>query len=173
MHSRLTEVDPASAARIHPNDTQRIQRALEVFTVTQIPLSILWDDTKPAPSFRFMNLVIMPEDRRWLHERIAIRFQQMLAEGLIDEVAQLIKTWSLTAMHPSMKSVGYRQVFSYLQGEYDEKTLVEKGIAATRQLAKRQLTWLRHWPEKQGFTAENPSIFDEMIRFLGQTGYFV
>ena len=168
MHNRLAEVDPVSAARIHPNDTQRIQRALEVFTVTQTPLSTLWDETKPAPSFRFMNLVIMPKDRSWLHERVAVRFQQMLADGLIDEVAQLIKTWSLTTTHPSMKSVGYRQVFSYLQDEYDEKTLADKGIAATRQLAKRQLTWLRHWPEKEVFIAENPAICDEMMALVRQ-----
>ncbi len=168
MHNRLAEVDPVSAARIHPNDTQRIQRALEVYTVTKTPLSTLWDDTKPAPAFRFMNLIIMPEERSWLHERIALRFQQMLAEGLIDEVAQLIKTWSLTATHPSMKSVGYRQVLGYLQGEYDEQTLMDKGIAATRQLAKRQLTWLRHWTEKQVFTAENPAIFAEMTALVRQ-----
>lgn len=168
MHNRLGEVDPISAARIHPNDTQRIQRALEVFMVTQMPLSTLWDETKAKPPFRFMNLVIMPEDRSWLHERIALRFQQMLADGFIDEVAQLVKTWSLTAMHLSMKSVGYRQVLNYLKGEYDEKTLAEKGIAATRQLAKRQLTWLRHWPEKQVLIAENPSIFAEVQALVRQ-----
>lgn len=166
MHKRLAEVDPVSGARIHPNDTQRIQRALEVFAVTQTPLSTLWDTSKLTPAYRFMNLILMPEDRSWLHERIALRFQQMLAEGLIDEVTHLITTWSLTATHPAMKSVGYRQVWAYLQGEYNQAMLAEKGIAATRQLAKRQLTWLRHWTEKHVLTAEHPAILDEMIRLI-------
>lgn len=170
MHKRLAEVDPVSATRIHPNDTQRIQRALEVFAVTQTPLSTLWDTSKLTPAYRFMNLILMPEDRRWLHERIALRFQLMLAEGLIDEVTHLITTWSLTATHPAMKSVGYRQVWAYLQGEYNQTTLIEKGIAATRQLAKRQLTWLRHWTEKHVLTAEHPEILDEIIRVIGHLG---
>ncbi len=157
MHKRLAEVDPVSAARIHSNDTQRIQRALEVFTITQTPLSTLWDETKSTPSLQFVNLVLMPDDRANLHARIAERFKQMLADGFIDEVDQLIKQWSLTANHSSMRSVGYRQVVGYLQDEYDANTLCEKGIAATRQLAKRQLTWLRHWPDTLLFSAENPS----------------
>lgn len=157
MHKRLAEVDPISAARIHSHDTQRIQRALEVFTITNTPLSTLWSEAKTKPSLQFVNLVLMPDDRANLHAHIAERFKQMLTAGLIDEVEQLIKQWSLTANHPSMRSVGYRQVLGYLQGEYDANTLCEKGIAATRQLAKRQLTWLRHWPDTLLFIAENPS----------------
>lgn len=163
MHQQLTVIDPVSAARIHPHDTQRIQRALEVFAITQKPLSVLWDETKTKPTMRFINLVIMPNDRANLHARIAERFKQMLVEGLIEEVEQLTKKWSITAEHPSMRSVGYRQVLCYLQGEYNANALCEKGIAATRQLAKRQLTWLRHWTDILPFIAENPSINREMV----------
>lgn len=163
MHSLLATVDAASAARIHPNDTQRIQRALEVFQLTQTPLSQLWEEDRSTPSFRFINLAILPEDRSWLHARITDRFKQMLAEGLIDEVEQLVKKWSLTTETSSMRSVGYRQVLSYLHGEYDKQILFEKGIAATRQLAKRQLTWLRHWQDKTEFIAENPAIEHEIV----------
>ena len=168
MHSQLAEVDPLSAARIHPHDTQRIQRALEVFQITQIPLSKHWDEAKTASALHYINLSVMPADRAWLHRRIAQRFKQMLADGLIDEVHQLIQTWSLTTMHPSMRSVGYRQVWDYLHGEFDENNLLEKGIAATRQLAKRQLTWLRHWPQKIEFIAESPSILDEIVASVQQ-----
>lgn len=163
MHNLLSEVDPLSAARIHPHDTQRIQRALEVFQLTQTPLSQLWDENRSMPSSHFINLAIMPNDRAWLHARIAERFKLMLAEGFIEEVERLVNTWSLTSLTPSMKSVGYRQVLAYLQGEYDKATLCEKGIAATRQLAKRQLTWLRHWENKIEFCAENPSIKTEIV----------
>lgn len=158
MHKRLAEVDPISAERIHAHDTQRVQRALEVFAITHIPLSTLWNEAKTKPPLRFVNLTLMPDDRANLHARIAERFKQMLNDGFIDEVEQLIKQWSLTANHSSMRSVGYRQVFSYLNNEYDANTLCEKGIAATRQLAKRQLTWLRHWPDTLMFSAESPSI---------------
>lgn len=166
MHRRLAEVDPVSAQRIHANDTQRIQRALEVFELTQTPLSTLWDASKPTLDVTFINLILMPEDRRWLHDRIAMRFQQMLQEGLVDEVQQLVNTWDLTAMHPSMRTVGYRQVFAYLQHDYDKNALMDKGIAATRQLAKRQLTWLRHWQDATEFVAENPSVMDEVMAFV-------
>lgn len=166
LHQRLVEVDPVSAERIHPNDTQRIQRALEVFMLTKTPLSTLWQAHPFESSWQFLNLALIPEDRAWLHERIAIRFKQMLEEGLVDEVRALVSQFQLTASHPSMRSVGYRQVLSYLQGEYDESTLLEKGIAATRQLAKRQLTWLRHWPEKEVFIAEDPQVLDEVVRFI-------
>jgi tRNA dimethylallyltransferase len=166
MHSRLAAVDPVSAQRIHVNDTQRIQRALEVFELTQTPLSTLWDATKPTSDLMFINLILMPENRSWLHDRIAMRFQQMLQEGLVDEVQQLINTWALTAEHPSMRTVGYRQVFAFLQHDYDENALIEKGIAATRQLAKRQLTWLRHWQDATVFVAENPFVMDEVMAFV-------
>jgi tRNA dimethylallyltransferase len=169
LHDRLAQIDPVSAARIHPHDTQRIQRALEVFMLTNTPLSTLWDAENVTSPWQFLNVALIPDDRRWLHERIALRFQEMMNEGLVDEVRDLVHRFALTPEHPSMKSVGYRQVLAYLQGEYDKQTLLEKGIAATRQLAKRQLTWLRHWPEKEVFQAEDPEVLDKVIRLLRMT----
>lgn len=168
MHGLLAEVDAVSAARIHPHDTQRIQRALEVYTLTKKPLSTLWQEANSEVAFRFVNLVIMPADRAILHANIAERFKHMLAHGLITEVEELINKWSLTDANPSMKSVGYRQVAAYLQRTYDYDTLCEKGIAATRQLAKRQLTWLRHWPDKIELIAENPFIDRELFSIVQQ-----
>jgi tRNA dimethylallyltransferase len=168
MHAQLAQVDPVSAKRIHPHDTQRIQRALEVYQLTQVPLSDLWNEPQSAHAWRYVNWVIMPEDRAWLHTRIATRFQQMLADGFIEEVEQLIKTWPLSLSNPSMRCVGYRQVFQYLQGEMDKQSLLDKGIAATRQLAKRQLTWLRHWPEKNVLIAEDSSIVEKMLAQVNQ-----
>lgn len=168
MHQRLERVDAPTAARIHPNDTQRIQRALEVYALTNRPLSDWLSTSKEASTYQFVNLVLVPEDRSWLHQRIALRFQQMLHEGLIDEVEALLREWPLTGDHPSLRSVGYRQVYSYLNGEYDEATLHARGIAATRQLAKRQLTWLRHWPNAFVFQAENEANEAKLMAIIKQ-----
>lgn len=168
MHQELTRIDPVTAARIHPNDTQRIQRALEVYQLTKTPLSEFLSSGKEASAYQFVNFSLIPDDRAWLHQRIALRFEQMLAEGFINEVEELLQKWPLTLEHPSMRSVGYRQVLQYLQGEYDRQTLCEKGIAATRQVAKRQLTWLRHWPEMQFFSAENPASTAEIMAIMRQ-----
>lgn len=168
MHQQLAKVDALSAARIHANDTQRIQRALEVYRLTGKSMSLLWTQPQEIPLPRCVNWVILPEDRAWLHARIAERFHQMLAAGFIDEVQQLMANWPLTAENPSIRSVGYRQVLGYLQGDYTHDDLVEKGIAATRQLAKRQLTWLRHWTDKRVFVAENPLIEREVLASVQQ-----
>jgi len=168
MHKELNRVDPSAAARIHPNDTQRIQRALEVYQITQKPLSDFFSSSKEMPAYRFINLVLMPNERAWLHQRIALRFEQMLALGFIDEVDELLQKWHLTPQHPSLRTVGYRQVIAYLQNEINYADLCAKGIAATRQLAKRQLTWLRHWPEARVFAAENPAIMDEIMVIVKQ-----
>jgi tRNA dimethylallyltransferase len=168
MHQELTRIDPVTATRIHPNDTQRIQRALEVYQLTKKPLSEFLSSGKEASAYRFVNFSLIPDDRAWLHQRIALRFEQMLAEGFINEVEELLQKWPLTLEHPSMRSVGYRQVLLYLQGEYDRQTLGEKGIAATRQVAKRQLTWLRHWPEMQFFAAENPASTAKIMAIMRQ-----
>ncbi len=169
MHARLAQLDPMSAARIHANDTQRIYRALEVHAITGQSLSAcLSDGTQPAP-YHFVNLMLLPRDRSWLHARIESRFTQMLAEGLIDEVAGLLKQWpQLTCTHPAMRCVGYRQAFEYLHDEYNEATFCEKGIAATRQLAKRQLTWLRHWSDGYRFEADDPTIAIEIMAMVRQ-----
>ncbi|ETO92292.1 tRNA (adenosine(37)-N6)-dimethylallyltransferase MiaA [Legionella oakridgensis] len=169
LHGQLAKADPDAAARIHPNDSQRIQRALEVYQLTGKPLSEFFlAETNAVPPFRFINLLLMPKQRQWLHQRIALRFEQMLSEGLIDEVNFLIQQWNLTASYPSMRSVGYRQVLSFLQGEYDYSQLKSKGIAATRQLAKRQLTWLRHWPDGFIFSAEDPALAGEIMAIIGK-----
>ena len=158
MHEQLHQIDPESAARIHPHDTQRIQRALEVHVLTGQSLSTCLREGKTRSALQFVNLLLLPTDRAWLHDRINQRFAQMLSGGLIDEVAHLLQQWHLTSDHPSMRCVGYRQVCEYLQGEYDYATLQAKGEAATRQLAKRQLTWLRHWPDGHCFEAERPDF---------------
>ena len=163
LHGQLIKIDPSSAAKIHPNDSQRIQRALEVYYLTGQPMSLLHQKVSPSLPYSFVNLILMPIERQWLHKRIAQRFDMMLKLGFLDEVVTLLKQWQLTLNHPSMRSVGYRQAYSYLKNEYDSSVFYEKGIAATRQLAKRQLTWLRHWPDGHFFAADNKSMPDEIM----------
>lgn len=148
LHDELKAVDPQSAAIIHPNDPQRLSRALEVYRLTGKTRSQLWQEqqNKPLP-YVFHNLAVYPDDRAVLHQRIAKRFHIMLEQGFIEEVEQLRKRPGLSLQNPSMRCVGYRQAWQYLDGEFNRNTLIEKGIAATRQLAKRQLTWLRSWPK--------------------------
>ncbi|WP_031438641.1 tRNA (adenosine(37)-N6)-dimethylallyltransferase MiaA [Methylobacter tundripaludum] len=144
LHSRLAEIDPESAARIHPNDPQRVQRALEVYEISGKPLTSFFTAAQAQViPYQKIKLVIAPQDRAILHDLIACRFKQMLEQGFIDEVEALYKRGYLTEKMPSIRAVGYRQAWSYLQGEYDFETMTEKAIVATRQLAKRQFTWLR------------------------------
>jgi len=146
LHADLARVDPASAARISPNDAQRIQRALEVWELAGKPLSVL-QRAQPAPlPFRLDAYALMPVDRAALHRRIAERFERMLREGLVEELEGLRWRYDLHARLPSMRCVGYRQAWSYLEGEYGIDELRARGVAATRQLAKRQITWLRSLP---------------------------
>lgn len=163
LYQKLQAVDPVTAGRLHAHDTQRIQRALEVFYLTGTPLSAFLAEEKKEAKYRFVNLVLFPEDRAWLHERIAQRFKHMLDDGLIDEVGQLQGHWNLERNLPSMRCVGYRQVLEYLQGDYDFPAMCEKGIAATRQLAKRQLTWLRHWDDVLRYDSQNTTFSAEII----------
>jgi tRNA dimethylallyltransferase len=150
LHAELARVDPVAAARIHPNHSQRIQRALEVFKVSGRPISTWQQANDPGVvSHRLVNLALAPVDRGVLHERIARRFRQMLEQGLVAEVETLYRRGDLHVDLPAVRAVGYRQVWSYLAGEIDAGELLEQGIAATRQLAKRQLTWLRGWPGLQ------------------------
>jgi tRNA dimethylallyltransferase len=142
LHAHLREVDPAAARRIMPNDAQRIQRALEVFRITGKPLSALHGGSKQALPFALEGACVIPQ-RDELHRRIEQRFDAMLRQGLVEEVRQLRKTYRLTADAPSMRTVGYRQVWSLLEGEVDATAMRERALAATRQLAKRQMTWLR------------------------------
>ncbi len=176
VHRRLAEVDPQAAARIHPNDPQRLMRALEVFESSGKALSAHHRDEKlkqnDLPDF-MSNLVfvaIHPEKRATLHEHIAVRFRQMLEQGFVDEVKVLYERTDLHRDLPAIRSVGYRQIWDYLDGQYDYDTMVDKGLAATRQLAKRQLTWLRSWPDLYRFDvdmhAESENIVNKCLKTL-------
>ena len=147
LHAELAAVDPATAARLAPNDSQRIGRALEIFRLTGTPMSALLDRAQPELPYRVLQLALIPSDRAVLHQRIATRFDAMLAEGLVDEVEFLRRAYVLSPDLSAMRAVGYRQAWACLDGNIDMKALREQGIAATRQLAKRQLTWLRTWPD--------------------------
>ena len=147
LHVELAQVDPVTAQRLSPNDSQRIGRALEIYQLTGKPMSELLDQAQTALPYRVLQLALIPSDRAVLHQRIATRFDTMLAEGLLDEVEALRKTYALTSDLPAMRAVGYRQAWAYLDGAIDRAGLREQGLAATRQLAKRQLTWLRSWPD--------------------------
>ncbi|MFM0487305.1 tRNA (adenosine(37)-N6)-dimethylallyltransferase MiaA [Paraburkholderia graminis] len=152
LHARLAAVDPATAARLAPNDSQRIQRALEVFMLTGEAMSTLLaapartDDA--AADWRFVPIALEPSDRSVLHARIERRFDAMLENGFVDEVVKLRERGDLSPEMPSMRCVGYRQVWEYLDGAVDYATMRDKGVFATRQLCKRQLTWLRSMDER-------------------------
>ncbi len=152
LHARLSAVDPVTAARLAPNDSQRIQRALEVFMLTGQTMSSLLAaparDDDAALRYRFVPIALEPSDRIVLHARIAARFDAMLAHGFIDEVRRLRDRGDLHPGLPSMRCVGYRQAWEYLDGLIDYDTMRDKGVFATRQLCKRQLTWLRAMPER-------------------------
>jgi tRNA dimethylallyltransferase len=145
MHARLAAVDPVTADRLEPNDSQRIQRALEVFEVSGIPLSQL-QRAQQRPALALATIALLPDDRAELHRRIERRFDAMLAQGLLDEVRALRARGDLDPELPSMRSVGYRQALRHLEGQTDFAAFRAAGIAATRQLAKRQITWLRSLP---------------------------
>jgi tRNA dimethylallyltransferase len=144
LHERLAEIDPQAAARIHPNDPQRLQRALEVYELTGKPLSQHHAESQQgACPYNVLKFALLPDDRAWLHERIERRFKIMLEEGLIKEVEYLYQRGDLHVDMPAIRAVGYRQIWDYLDGNIDYNTMVNRGIFATRQLAKRQITWLR------------------------------
>jgi tRNA dimethylallyltransferase len=152
LHAELARVDPQSATRLEPTDAQRIQRALEVFYITGQPMSALLAAGRTAPpTARIVALSLEPSDRARLHRRIAARFEEMLELGLIGEVRRLRERFSLNPSLASMRAVGYRQVWQYLDGELTLSGLRESGVAATRQLAKRQLTWLRAMSDVERF----------------------
>ncbi|HQW20151.1 MAG TPA: tRNA (adenosine(37)-N6)-dimethylallyltransferase MiaA, partial [Rhodocyclaceae bacterium] len=144
LHAELAQRDPVTAARLKPTDAQRIQRALEVVRLTGQPLEELFAAQRTAPlPFRVLALALQPQDRAELHRRIAVRYADMLARGLVEEIVALRKKYSLDAGLPSMRCVGYRQVWEMLEGRLPRAELRDRGIFATRQFAKRQLTWLR------------------------------
>lgn len=143
MHAKLAEVDPVTAARLKPNDSQRISRALEVYRQTGKPISWYQAQEQKGSDFTFLTLGLLPGDRKVLHDRIAKRFDLMLEQGFLDEVKRLMAMPQFDRSWPSMRAVGYRQAIDYLLGEIDYDRFLIAGVAATRQLAKRQMTWMR------------------------------
>lgn len=170
MHARLATLDPVTAARLKPTDSQRIQRALEISLLTGQPMSSLLSQKPPESlPFEMLPLALEPADRAVLHERIALRFDLMLRGGALErEVAALRARGDLHLGLPSMRCVGYRQMWEYLDGSIDATALREKGIAATRQLAKRQLTWLRSMPERISIDCNRPEATAEVLARVQQ-----
>ena len=193
LFAELEEKDPVAARLIHPNNRQRLVRAIEVIRLTGKPISRLWEqvvedraagepteraknytdftrwqaDESPTLPYTVVNIVVAPSERRLLHARINRRFRAMLAAGFIDEVRVLMARGDLHTDLPSMRCVGDRQVWAYLVGEYGEQTLVDKGVAATRQLAKRQLTWLRNWSDLNWLDSNDSEIVDSALKIIG------
>ena len=158
MHARLGEVDPITAARLSPNDSQRIQRALEIWRISGKPMSELLNASEQTDQpLKTVTLSLEPAQRSYLHQRIALRFDHMLDEGLVKEVEDLRARGDLHTDLPSIRCVGYRQLWSMLNGEITPAQAREQAIAATRQLAKRQLTWLRSLPERIAVEADAPA----------------
>jgi tRNA dimethylallyltransferase len=172
LHAELAQVDPVTAARLAPADSQRIQRALEVYRVSGLPLSHFHarqnateNRAVDAGSMPFRTLISLePADRSWLHERIAQRFDAMLAQGFLDEVRALRARGDLHPDLPSMRCVGYRQAWEALDGSLPMAELRERGIAATRQLAKRQITWLRSMPERVVVACDQPDALATVLQ---------
>ena len=181
VHQALAEVDPVTAARLKPTDKQRLQRALEVFRLTGRPLAAFHAEhdktlTKSRDGlsqfsglpYPVLSTALAPQDRAWLHEQIALRFRAMLNSGLQEEVEALRQQPQLNADLPGIRAVGYRQMWEYLDGMYGYDSMVERGIIATRQLAKRQFTWLRKWPELQWFDSNDRSQRDALFGLLAK-----
>jgi len=166
MHRKLADIDAVSAQRIHPNDPQRIQRALEVYEITGKSLTEFWQtqQTQKLP-YNLIKIALVPEDREQLRQRIALRFHHMLELGFIDEVTALKSRADLNLDMPSMRCVGYRQVWEYLENNMGFEAMVEKGIIATRQLAKRQMTWLRK-EQMTNFFDIDPGNYPEIMKNL-------
>lgn len=178
LHQQLAEVDPESAARIHPNDPQRLIRALEVYRVSGQSMTThrqrqLAESSGADASacghlpYTVASLAIAPTDRHILHQRIALRFSQMLEQGFVDEVRLLRARSDLHAGLPSIRAVGYRQVWDYLDGQLTENEMRERGIIATRQLAKRQFTWLRSWPDVHWLDSLACDNLSRTLKYLG------
>jgi len=177
MHARLAEVDPDAAGKIHPNDPQRIQRALEVYLLTGRPMTAHFREvSKQRLACRVIKIVITPSDRGRLHGQAEQRFLRMLEDGLVDEVRRLYARGDLHAGLPAMRLVGYRQVWRHLEGGLSHEAMIAKAVIATRQLIKRQLTWLRKEQGGHGFDGHDADLKDKILKFLEdrlKTGQFV
>ncbi len=166
MHQRLAEVDPEAAARIHPNDPQRLQRALEVYEISGVAMTELWKQSSVPLSHTPLKIALAPAERSILHQRIEQRFDQMLQQGFVEEVERLYRRGDLNSSLPSIRCVGYRQIWNYLCGEWDMDTAREKAIVATRQLAKRQMTWLRSEEKLNWIDPLEDKARDELLKLV-------
>lgn len=169
VHEQLRDIDPQSALRINKSDSQRLTRALEVFMVSGKSLTDWQEQQKTQLPFRFSQFSIMPCERSALHSLIEQRFDNMLAAGFVDEVTDLRARYALHSDLPSMRSVGYRQVWQYLDGQYDYVQMRERGIIATRQLAKRQVTWLRSWQDITPLKSGDTNNLERLVQKVGAT----
>jgi tRNA dimethylallyltransferase len=166
LHEKLAKVDPVSAKRIHQNDPQRLTRALEVYRITGNTLTQLTEIKGDKLTGNILQLAITPQERSTLHERISLRYQQMIDMGFEAEVIQLKARGDLHQDLPSIRCVGYRQMWQYLDGDFDHDEMIFRGICATRQLAKRQLTWLRNWPDLHWLTTDDDTNLAQVLTLL-------
>jgi tRNA dimethylallyltransferase len=166
LHKQLMSIDPEAAAKISENDSQRINRALEVYRLTGKPMTELQKTKEAELPYEFHQFAIAPSDRSVLHERIELRFKKMLEMGFENEVLTLYQRTDLHLDLPSIRCVGYRQMWEYLAGSCDYDEMVFKGIAATRQLAKRQLTWLRSWPNVTWLNSDDEENLQRVVSSL-------
>lgn len=174
MHRRLARIDPVAADRIHPNDPQRIQRALEIYEISGRNMTDHYEDetSRPLP-FELIKIILNPEDRIVLHERIKTRFLKMLDEGFVEEVRTFYGNDRFCGTLSAMRMVGYRQIWDYLDGKMDYDQMVKKGIIATRQLAKRQMTWLRKEENAVFFDCDESELVDKIQEILGQNAHLL
>jgi tRNA dimethylallyltransferase len=168
MHARMAAIDPAAGERIRPGDAQRIQRALEVFELTGRPITELQNAPRERFPWRVLKLALVPENRAVLHERIAVRFDTMLADGFLDEVRGLKARGDLHPDLPAIRAVGYRQAWEFLDGQGDAQNFRDRGIYATRQLAKRQVTWLRSELDARVFDPDQGDPLPEVRKAVAQ-----
>ncbi len=169
MHDRLKSIDPEAANRIHPNDPQRVQRALEVYQISGKPISQFFKEAQQHTiPYNPIKLIVSPKNRQLLHAKIAQRFNLMVEKGLVNEVSTLYNRGNLTVDLPAMRAVGYRQAWSYIAGEYGLDMMIEKGIIATRQLAKRQFTWLRRETDAIQFDSAEINLVENVFDKIKQ-----
>ena len=170
VHAELAKVDPVTAARLHPTDAQRVQRALEIYRLSGRPMSALLDEgQKQAPAYDYLSLGLLPSDRSVLHARIAERFDAMLAAGLENEVSELRQNYQLTPDLPSMRCVGYRQVWEAQDGTSPRSEMRDRGIYATRQLAKRQITWIGNTLKPEIFDCLSPGLLQQVEQRVAES----
>jgi len=168
LHKRLSKIDPVSAEKIKTNDKQRIQRALEVYELSGKPLSSFFSNNRKNSDYKFLNISLFPDDRETLYKRIEDRFNQMLDDGLVDEVRVLLSRPELTSSHNSMKSIGYKEICAYLENKQTLIEAKEKSILATRRLAKRQLTWLRSLDDSQKINTFDNDLNKKLYNLISE-----